>query len=627
MSLSDSNNKFFQSVADWAWGDYFSGELSNAFGNSKFKEFGQLGLGLFQNYFNHFMGGPWINKSKNSDPTTKTVTSVNGSPATTPYVSNITNSINTSKLNTDVMLSTVSDPTLSSIGKDNVSSNFNMMRQNISDVGNFLTDTNTISNQLTNPNYVSQNTPQLNLTEGLSSNLDGTPSYNGNSIDTDFSDSSSTGLFGNFSPTGAISNAAGSLAGMGIGQGINALGKLAGDSKGAQFATGIVGNTASNAAGTVVNNGFQNILNKTGSFLSGTGKTLGSAFTNLGSITSAGAGIGNMALDIFDPIKKSKGESIFNIAAGLGGSALGALGIPGVGPGVAFGLLAFNGIGHAFGSKLEDFTVDKDVMSRATTYGGFIDRVREGLRLAGGRYSFWNLPNRHKDEGTLAEAKREYDTWTDIDNENQWVQERAAGNLSIAQAEDRYRNAGGFSQLGVHSGKQGMSIKSKPTSFKIVQPTEEFKKGGAISSVTRFKIVSEVEEFKKGGTISNVTRIKLVKDIEEFKKGGAFNVIPEGALHARLHHMENDENITKKGIPVVSEKEGGEIEQQAEIEHSEIIFRLEVTKQLEELQQKYDSDEYTQKEKDEFALEAGKLLVHEILYNTDDRTNLINQNI
>jgi hypothetical protein len=43
------------------------------------------------------------------------------------------------------------------------------------------------------------------------------------------------------------------------------------------------------------------------------------------------------------------------------------------------------------------------------------------------------------------------------------------------------------------------------------------------------------------------------------------------------------EGITKKGIPVISESEGGEIQQQAEIERGEIILRLEVTKQIEEL--------------------------------------------
>ena len=89
------------------------------------------------------------------------------------------------------------------------------------------------------------------------------------------------------------------------------------------------------------------------------------------------------------------------------------------------------------------------------------------------------------------------------------------------------------------------------------------------------------------------------------------NVIPEGALHARLHHMDNDKEITKKGIPVIDDKG----EQQAEIELNEIIFNLEVTKKLEEL---------CKDGSDEAAIEAGKLLVQEILFNTEDRTNLIN---
>lgn len=98
----------------------------------------------------------------------------------------------------------------------------------------------------------------------------------------------------------------------------------------------------------------------------------------------------------------------------------------------------------------------------------------------------------------------------------------------------------------------------------------------------------------------------------KFKEGGSFNVIPEGALHARLHHMENDENITKKGIPVISENEYGQIQQQAEIEKEEIIFRISVTKKLEQL-----AKEGT----DEAAIEAGKLLVDEIFNNTIDNTN------
>ena len=106
----------------------------------------------------------------------------------------------------------------------------------------------------------------------------------------------------------------------------------------------------------------------------------------------------------------------------------------------------------------------------------------------------------------------------------------------------------------------------------------------------------------------------------KFQQGGSINIIPEGALHAHKHNMDM-EGITPKGIPVVSNEEGGEVEQQAEIEREEIIFRLEVTKKLEELEEKYYDEETSQREKDECALEAGKLLVEEILYNTQDNTN------
>ena len=138
----------------------------------------------------------------------------------------------------------------------------------------------------------------------------------------------------------------------------------------------------------------------------------------------------------------------------------------------------------------------------------------------------------------------------------------------------------------------------------------------------------DTQKLKEGGSIGSI--IKPIKPIfkteepvvQEFKEGGSFNVIPEGALHARKHNMDI-EGITSKGIPVVSQAEGGELEQQAEIEREEIIYRLETTKKLEELYKKYNSEEYTQKEKDEFAIEAGKLLVYETLYNTQDNTGLI----
>lgn len=101
----------------------------------------------------------------------------------------------------------------------------------------------------------------------------------------------------------------------------------------------------------------------------------------------------------------------------------------------------------------------------------------------------------------------------------------------------------------------------------------------------------------------------------KFQNGGKFNVIPDGALHARLHHLDID-GITNKGIPVVVQKKGGEVEQQAEVERNEIIFNLDTTKKLEAL---------WRDGSDEAAIEAGKLLVSEILENTVDNTGLLKE--
>lgn len=144
---------------------------------------------------------------------------------------------------------------------------------------------------------------------------------------------------------------------------------------------------------------------------------------------------------------------------------------------------------------------------------------------------------------------------------------------------------------------------------------EKFKDGGSLEIEFVYSKYPIEDEFVFEKFIS--------EEIDKFQNGGSFNVIPEGALHARKHNMEiaNEENITKKGIPVVSENENGELEQQAEIELNEIIFRKEVTERIEKLWK-----EYEESKDDDLAIQAGKILVREILYNTDDRTGLI-QNI
>lgn len=139
---------------------------------------------------------------------------------------------------------------------------------------------------------------------------------------------------------------------------------------------------------------------------------------------------------------------------------------------------------------------------------------------------------------------------------------------------------------------------------------QSFKEGGNLTK-SDWLIEIEVDNIPFEFRGEDIEEVELDSILPEFKEGGKFNLIPEGALHARKHNMDV-EGITPKGIPVVSEAEGGELEQQAEIEREEIIFRLEVTKKIEEL---------AKDGSDEAAIEAGKLLVEEILYNTIDNTN------
>jgi hypothetical protein len=108
--------------------------------------------------------------------------------------------------------------------------------------------------------------------------------------------------------------------------------------------------------------------------------------------------------------------------------------------------------------------------------------------------------------------------------------------------------------------------------------------------------------------------------------GGKINVIPEGALHAHKNNYEGElgDQVTSKGIPVITYEEDGKITQHAEIEHSEIIFNKDVTDQLEEWFKEY-KDTTKSINKSDLELKCGKFLTTEILENTEDNMNLIEQ--
>lgn len=290
------------------------------------------------------------------------------------------------------------------------------------------------------------------------------------------------------------------------------------------------------------------------------------------------------------------------------------------------GIGSINGM---FGKKTRDFSANKATIEQVGgSYGGTVRNINEASEKAGKKYGLFSSGKRKQANRFIDRTESQQSTMTNIAKDASDLSSIAANMSDLNHIQYGFNLNGGYDQRYMRAAKFGAKLKRvKRINFR--------KQGGEIVGAINLDnwqpvITEAVEQFENGG------ELEWTPVITEYKQGGKSeepskkeseleetnqkNIIPEGALHAHKHHMENADNLTKKGIPVV-DNDG---EQQAEIEKNEIIFTLEVTKRLEELYSKYQDYEYSQKEKDEVAIEAGKLLVEEILFNTDDRTGLIN---
>lgn len=246
------------------------------------------------------------------------------------------------------------------------------------------------------------------------------------------------------------------------------------------------------------------------------------------------------------------------------------------------------GLVNAFGAKKAD-TIYKDNETweqQGSAYGGSMAKVDDALTKSGKKYGAFSGKARRKANAQIAEAKRQQNLVSDINQEAQDA--FAASNYSGIGLRNELALSGGYRNMTV--GRNGMKILDAESQW-------------AREVLTKAKIKPKE---------------KLEEQSPKFAEGGKVNVIPDGALHAHKHHLEDIspeyEQVTSKGIPVVTEEEGGKLKQHAEIERNEIIFRLEVTKKLEELMKDGSDDA---------AIEAGKLLAHEIINNTVDNTGLM----
>ena len=264
-----------------------------------------------------------------------------------------------------------------------------------------------------------------------------------------------------------------------------------------------------------------------------------------------------------DNIDKEAGK-----AAGISGAARGFNNFMNYIPGNSM-------IWGAFASKTQNADVISDeVKDIQGAYGDSYGDLESAQKLSGKRFLF----GRRKANKFINEANETNQKMQDIATTNTLRKQSDYGNDIMQQNLNRYA---GTNYMYNAVGKQGMKL----------------------MSVEQAKLILMMRK--------NVEQ----KELQIFANGGAINIIPEGARHSRLNHLDevhdDFEDVTKKGIPVVTPTEDGDLEQVAEVECGEIIFSKSVTEKLEELMK--DGS-------DEAAIEAGKLLVKEIIKNTDDKT-------
>lgn len=252
------------------------------------------------------------------------------------------------------------------------------------------------------------------------------------------------------------------------------------------------------------------------------------------------------------------------------------------------------GLVNAIGAKKADtITKDNEAFEQVgSSYGGTQSTVDDALTKSGKKYGLLSGGARNRANRQIHNAQMQQSKMSNIADEAQMA--FAASNNPLLGLGTQLQLNGGYQQNTVKAGKSGLKM-DRDFAKRVVK----------LSKGKKSKVQKIQEEVR-------------AEEVAGFKNGGAVNVIPDGALHAHKHHLENVdekfEEVTTKGIPVITEEKGGDIKQHAEVEREEIIFNLDVTKQLEKLMQ--DGS-------DEAAIEAGKLLVHEILENTVDNTGLL----
>ena len=300
-----------------------------------------------------------------------------------------------------------------------------------------------------------------------------------------------------------------------------------------------------------------------------------------------------------------------------------------LGKAIGGGMKVAKVVSDLFGSKTQDFAKDMATLETVGgSYGGSSALIEDAANKAGKKYGLFGLGAKHRANKLIDRARiQQYAMQGIADDARDLNSIRSYMDPYYLQYESDM--SGGYDQRYMHVAKLGGTLTLNRGTALQNSLLESFKKGGTIefkAEITGTEVYDswepvidfdEISLLKEGGSIKQ-PEIEVIETNTVQK-----SVIPDGALHKNKHNLDkvgvDDKEMTKKGIPVVDNNG----EQQAEIELNEIIFTLEVTKELEKRYKEYYEDDTKQSRKDELALEAGKLLWKEIIYNTDDRTGLI----
>lgn len=354
------------------------------------------------------------------------------------------------------------------------------------------------------------------------------------------------------------------------------------------------------------------------------GRTLLSVSPNVqnqSGVTQTVKGVTNTVTDIISKADPTVG-AVMKVGA-FANDALKALGLGTDGVTVADqiidGVPVLGAVNGLFGKRTRDFHADNETIADVGgSYGGTVGDIHEAEEKARKKYGLFSSSARKKANAFINEAERKQSLMADIADD---VRDQEA---AVASMGDLYSNAYAFQLAGGFNPKLLRAEKGAKIEEPFVPDILDRIVPGAYRSGG---VMGQVIDPASGGITDWTPEIIGVWEagiIPAKREGGRIesqqkSVIPDGALHKNRHHIENADGFTKKGIPVVDDTGV----QQAEIERDEIIFTKEVTEKLEELCKKYCSEDSTAKEKDEAAVEAGKLVAEEIMLNTDDRTGLI----